>query len=315
MTSIYFSVAIPTYNGAKTLPLVLERLKSQIHTEAICWEVIVVDNNSTDETAQVVQNFQNHWISQVQLRYCLETRQGSAYARQRAVKEAKGCLIGFLDDDNLPALDWVSAACQFAQEYPRAGAYGGQIQGSYEVQPPKEFEKAKAFLVIRKYADTAKQFEPEKLRLPPGAGLVVRKQAWLDCMPDQFTRAHRGGHDYEISLHLHQGGWEIWYTPALKIEHLIPAWRMEKSYLTRIARTYGLCTCEIRSIITKSWQIPVLLIKSFLGSLRRLVLHVVKYRDRSFTDLGLACETAFFWGSLISPLYYLQKQLFKQLKR
>ena len=100
MKTVDFSVAIPTYNGAKTLPLVLERLRSQINLDKITWEVIVVDNNSTDETAQVVQTFQENWTLQSQLRYCCETQQGLSYARQRAVKEANGRFIGFLDDDN-----------------------------------------------------------------------------------------------------------------------------------------------------------------------------------------------------------------------
>lgn len=309
MQSIDFSVAIPTYNGAKTLPLVLEKLRSQITSETMTWEVIVVDNNSTDETTAIVQTFQESWPAQSPLRYCFETRQGLAYARQRAVKEANGDFVGFLDDDNLPAASWVAAAYEFGKTHPEAGAYGGQIQGNYEVPPSPEFEKVKSFLVVRKYATVAKLFEPEKLRLPPGAGLVVRKKAWLESVPDRFIRTHRGGNDYEISLHLYSKGWQIWYNPAMQIEHLIPAWRMEKSYLVRIAQLYGLCTCEIRLIIAKPWQKPLLLIKSFLGSSRRLLTHLIRHRNRAITDLSLACETAFFWGSVISPFYYLQNQI------
>lgn len=311
MRSVDFSVAIPTYNGAKTLSLVLARLKAQTNLEAVVWEVIVIDNNSTDATAAVVQAFQENWLPHTSLRYCFETRQGLAYGRQRAVKEAKGEFIGFLDDDNLPALNWVAAACEFGKAYPKAGAYGGHIQGNYEVQPPEAFEKVKSFLVIRNYANSAKLFEPEKLRLPPGAGLVVRKKAWLESVPDRLIRTQRGGNDYEISLHLHNRGWEIWYNPEMQIEHLIPAWRMERQYVTKIAQLYGLCTCEIRLIIAKPGQKPLLLIKSFLGGLRRLVTHLVKHRDRAITDLGLACETAFFWGSVLSPFYYLQQQMIR----
>jgi len=308
MNCIDFSVAIPTYNGAKTLPLVLERLKAQINLEAIVWEVIVIDNNSTDATAEVVQAFQDNWLPHTALRYCVETRQGLSYGRQRAVRESKGDFIGFLDDDNLPDSNWVAAAYKFGKAYPKAGAYGGHIQGNYEIQPPEAFEKVKSFLVIRKYANSIKLFEPENLRLPPGAGLVVRKKAWLESVPDRLIRTQRGGNDYEISLHLHNKGWEIWYNPEMRIEHLIPAWRMEKKYVTGIAKLYGLCTCEIRLIIAKPGQKPLLLIRSFFGSLRRLIAHLIKHRDRAVTDLGLACETAFLWGSLLSPFYHLHQQ-------
>jgi glycosyltransferase involved in cell wall biosynthesis len=303
-----FTVAIPAYNSEKTLPLVLEQLRSQTNIASITWEVIVVDNNSTDSTAQIVQDFQVNWLPHVPLRYCLESQQGSAYARLRAVKEANSDFVGFLDDDNLPALDWVAASYQFGQAHPRAGSFGGQIQGRFETPPPKGFEKAKTFLVIRNYANEPKRFEPEKLRLPPGAGLVVRKQAWCESVPDRFTRAHRGGHDYEISLHMHNKGWEIWYNPSMQIEHLIPSWRMERRYLVRIARIYGLCTCEIRLIIAQSWQKPLILIKSFLGSLKRIVSHLIRYQGRFRSDLGLACELSFLVGNLLSPFYYLWKR-------
>ncbi|MDE5098657.1 MAG: glycosyltransferase, partial [Trichodesmium sp. St16_bin4-tuft] len=54
---IDFTIAIPTYNGAEKLPLVLEKLNSQINTEKLSWEVIVVDNNSQDNTEQVIREY------------------------------------------------------------------------------------------------------------------------------------------------------------------------------------------------------------------------------------------------------------------
>ena len=194
--NIHFTVAIPTSNGAKTLPVGLEKLRSQAQVNSLKWEVIVVDNNSTDDTAEVVKAFQQNWLPQTPLRYCNESTQGSAYARQRAVREANGQFIGFLDDDNLPDLNWVSAAYHFGLAHPKAGSFGGQISGKYEVEPSPEFEKAKLFLVIRKFSDQPKLYEPEHLRLPPGSGLVVRKQAWIGSLPGRFKRAHRGGQDY-----------------------------------------------------------------------------------------------------------------------
>ncbi|MFY7805244.1 MAG: glycosyltransferase, partial [Limnoraphis robusta] len=65
-----FTIAIPTYNGAKRLPQVLDKLRSQTDVEQISWEVIVVDNNSTDNTAEIVQQYQQNWLLNVPLRYC-----------------------------------------------------------------------------------------------------------------------------------------------------------------------------------------------------------------------------------------------------
>jgi glycosyltransferase involved in cell wall biosynthesis len=311
---INFTVAIPTYNGAARLPLVLERLQKQINPEKINWEVIIIDNNSKDQTYQVFEQFSVNWMANVSLKYFFEKRQGMAYARWRAINEAKGEFVGFLDDDNLAAFDWIYESYIFGLEHKTVGAYGGEIQGDFEIQPPKEFEKAEKFLSIRKYADIATLFELDKLRLPPGAGLVVRKKAWLESVPHVVTHTQRGCEDYEISLYMHKHGWEIMYNPAMKIQHLIPAWRMEKSYLISIARIYGLSTCQIRLMTVKAdWHKPFLLIKVFLGAWKRIIYHLLKYRQQVVTNLGISCEMSFFLGQTLSPFYYLQNQIFSSI--
>jgi glycosyltransferase involved in cell wall biosynthesis len=309
---IDFTVAIPTYNGAKRFPLVLERLRSQINLDQVNWEIIIIDNNSTDDTAKIVQDYQSEWGQNCSLSYYFEPQQGLAFARQRAVEEANGTFVGFLDDDNLPAPNWVSAAFRFGQTHPKAGAYGGQIRADYEVEPTTNVEYVQNLLVIRKYSDQPKLFEPEKLRLPPGAGLVIRKRAWLESVPKHLVHTSGGGDDYEISLHLYKQGWEIWHNPAMQIDHRIPPWRLEKSYLMAIARTYGICTCSLLMILTDPWQSPIVLSKSFIGSLRRMLLHLLKYREKVNTELGPACEMAFFIGNLISPFHYFREQFIRR---
>ncbi len=76
-----FTVAIPTYNGQSRLPELLERLRNQLYTEDFSWEIIVVDNNSNDNTAKVVQSYQENWSCPYPLKYCFEPQQGAAYAR------------------------------------------------------------------------------------------------------------------------------------------------------------------------------------------------------------------------------------------
>ena len=317
MNQIDFTVVIPTYNGESRLPKVLDQLKEciayttfiQNHNEPFSWEILVVDNNSKDNTAKLVQNYQTNWLKTVLLRYCFEAEQGLAFARQRAIEEARGEFVGFLDDDTFPAFDWVTAAYQFGAAHSKAGAYGGQIHGNFEVEPPQNFERIKSFLAIKERGSTAHLYEPENLSLPPGAGLVVRKTAWLESVPRRLVRTSRGGNDFEISLHLHKAGWEIWYNPAMHLDHQIPRWRLEKNYLLPLSRTVGLCVCELRLINAKNWQKPVVMLRIILGNLRRAVLHFLTYRGRLHTDLVAACEMNFFLSGLVSPFYFLKKQL------
>ncbi|MBD2464823.1 glycosyltransferase family 2 protein [Oscillatoria sp. FACHB-1407] len=309
-SSIDVTVAIPTYNGGDRIPKVLDRLRSQVTDSSLKWEVIVVDNNSSDNTADVVKTYQESW-SGSELRYCFEPKQGLAYARQCAVENARGTFVGFLDDDTLPAPDWVAASYAFGQEYPQAGAFGGQVHGEFEAPPPENFERIESFFAIKKRGSKPNRYEPEKLSLPAGAGLVVRRQAWLDSVPAQLVRTGRGGNDFEISLHLHRKGWEIWYCPTMHIYHQIPPQRLERESLLKLIRTAGLCIYQLRVVGVTNWQKPIIAVKIMGGNLRRIVLHLIKYRGKVKSDLIAECEMTFFISSLISPFYSLKASLDK----
>lgn len=309
---IDITVAIPTYNGAKRLPIVLEKLRSQTNTEQIAWEILIVDNNSKDNTAKVIQDYQLNWPNHIPLRYSFEAEQGAAFARLRAVREAKGELIGFLDDDNLPKEDWIIQAYNFAKNHPKAGAFSGQIHGEFEVKPPKNFERIQAFLAIREHGTNPHLFNPDNLQLPPAASLVIRKKAWCESVPSRPKLSGKlpglmvQGDDYEPLLYMHKAGWEIWYHPDLHSYHQIPHWRLEKDYLLSISRGCGLATCQLRMINAEPWEKPIIIARTLLGNTRRVLLHYIKYRGQLKTDLIPACEMEFYRGSLMSCFLYLK---------
>lgn len=300
-----FTVVIPTYNGAQRVSAVLERLRSQIVPKHLRWEIIVVDNNSQDATAAMVQQWQADWDSPTGLHYVFEARQGLAFARQCGVDHAKGALVGFLDDDNWPQPNWVAAAVTFGQSHPQAGAYGSRIQGLFETPPEAAVKPLLRFLAIRDHGDQPQQFQVERVQLPPGAGLVVSKAAWVACIPPQLTNITRAGDDYEISIRMAHQGWEIWYCPAMEIGHFIPASRLTRDYLLRLTHLYGLRTCSLVMLQTPSWQRPLVLAKSFLGSLRRIMLHHLQPRESFSSQLEADCQLAFHVGNLKSPFDYL----------
>lgn len=307
--SLDFTVAIPTYNGERRLPEVLERLRSQLYTEAFSWEVIVVDNNSTDSTAQVVQAYQADWPQAYPLRYCSELQQGAAFARRRAFIEAKAELIGFLDDDNLPAPDWVQKAYAFGQKYPDAGAYASQIHGAFEVAPPEGFKRILPFLAINERGFQPLLYDPSSNLLPPSAGLVVRKQAWLESVPNQMILTGRTkdsmltSEDLEMLSYIRAAGWKIWYNPAMEIYHKIPHWRLEREYLIPFIRGIGLSRHVTRMLGIKPWQRPIALLAYMVNDMCKIVFHLLKHRLKVRTDLVASCEMQLFLSSAISPFY------------
>lgn len=311
------SVAIPTYNGEKRLPEVLERLRAACNagvsapspSDACRWEVIVVDNNSTDDTAKVVQAYQANWPEHCPLTYCFESRQGAAFARQRAIKEASGTLVGFLDDDNFPGPNWVAAAWAFGQSHPRAGAYGSQIHGVFEVTPPKNFHRLAPFLAITERGQEPLRYDPRKKLLPPAAGLVVRKQAWVTSVPNKqvltgpTSKCRVASEDLEVLSYIQAEGWEVWYNPAMQIDHKIPQWRLEREYLIPFFQGIGLSRYVTRMLGVRPWQRPVATLTYMANDLRKIVLHLLKYGFAVRSDLIVACELQLFVSSLVSPFY------------
>ncbi|MTJ06622.1 MULTISPECIES: hormogonium polysaccharide biosynthesis glycosyltransferase HpsE [unclassified Anabaena] len=307
------TVAIPTYNGEKRLPLVLDLLLNQTGLENVKWEIIVIDNNSSDQTSEVVAKYiKTANSNNIDLRYFLEPQQGAAFARLRAVNEATGNIIAFLDDDNLPDVDWLAAAYKFGIDYPQAGAWSGQIHGAFEVSPPENFKRIQAFLAIREHGNKPYIFDGDNLRLPPAAALVIRKQVWCENVPKKPILSGKlpgilvQGDDYEPLLYIHKAGWEIWYNPTMHTYHQIPQWRLEKNYLLNIARGCGLPTFQLVLINTKKWQIPKVFVYTVLGSLRRLLRHIIKYRGKINSDLIIMFEMEFYKASMLSPFYSCQ---------
>jgi len=304
-----FTIAIPTYNGEQRLPDVLECLRSQIVPEPLSWEVIVIDNNSCDRTAQIVAKYQATIQSDFPcpLRYAFEPRQGVAFARELALREAHSALVGFLDDDNLPDEDWVAAAYAFAQSHPQAGAIASRIRGEFEVPPSPEIKPLLPFFALTDRGSQPLRYDPRKPLLPPAAGLVVRRSAWWACVPSQLILPGRvsgdmlAGEDLEVLAYLQRSGWEIWYNPAMRARHKIPARRLEADYLIPFFRGIGLSRYVTRTAGMSSWERSGATIAYIVNDLRKMLLHWWKYGRKGRSNLLSTCQWELLKSSLISP--------------
>jgi glycosyltransferase involved in cell wall biosynthesis len=312
-----FTVAICTYNGAKRLPDVFEALQQQTGTEQIAWEIIVVDNNSTDDTKEVIQTYQRQWSADQPFCYRFELNQGAAFARIQAVKAARGQLVGFLDDDNIPAPNWIAAAYAFGLAHPQAGAYGSQIHGDYEIEPTEDFKKVAFFFAVIERGTHPKKYDRRQGMLPPAAGLVVRKQAWCDNVPDRPFLSGRtatwlpSGEDLEALAYIQRAGWEIWYNPAMEMHHKIPHWRMERDYMLKLVHGAGLARHHIRMVRTPAWLRLFLLPLYLANDTQKALRYYLQHHQQLETSVAAACEMEFLRGTLLSPFYLSRKYFSK----
>lgn len=299
------TVVICTHNGAARLPAVFERLRAQQGVESLAWELIVVDNNSTDSTPVLVRQHQQSWPL---LRLETEPQQGLAHARRRGVLAARGQWVAFLDDDNLPHPDWLLSLVQWAAAAPRAGAVGGRIHPLLDTAPPPYLHRAAPYLALQDFGPAPCRLQPERLRLPAGAGLAVRRAAWLQSVPARQALVGRvhghslAGEDYESLLHLHHHGWEIWFNPALQIDHAIPAHRLAAPYLRQIAHGCGLPMAHLWVLAANGKHVPWILTKTFLGNLRQLLQHLPGRN----ADPAAQADFAFYRAATLSPFFYLR---------
>lgn len=270
MTSI--DLVICTYNNAALLDRTLAAIAQQRVPSGTNWQVLVVDNNCTDETPKVVEKHRQ--AGGVSLRIIREPRQGLTPARLRGVKETTGEWIAFVDDDCLLAEDWVEQAARFAAGHPACGAFGGHIILDWETPPPP-------FALKRRYAYAGKNHGETAHRRPwiAGAGMVVRRTALADCgwidqqfLEDRIGKRPVSGGDMEIGLRI-AARHEIWYNPACKLRHVIPAHRMTRQYLRRI--TFGLGASRHNAMaLTWKGSYPAWLLYSALYGVEFAVLGI-----------------------------------------
>ena len=250
--SASLDIIICTYNRAVYLDRVLKAISSstrhlasakQQRSSNIDWGVTVVNNNSTDETAEVIKKHcQENKISN--LRTITETKQGLNYARQAGILHTKRAWFAFIDDDCLIPPDWVAQTVAFAEKHPQCGAFGGKVILQWE-QTPRSFVKRFGYCFAEQnYGDT-----PQRIDCLVGTGMTINRSAllstgWLEkqYLQDRIGKKLISGGDVELALRLgsrHQ----LWYNPNCYLHHLIPAHRTTLSYLLKM--NYGLGISQV----------------------------------------------------------------------
>ncbi|MEM6519574.1 MAG: hormogonium polysaccharide biosynthesis glycosyltransferase HpsE [Cyanobacteria bacterium P01_D01_bin.71] len=306
------TVSICTYNGELRLPKVFNYLANQVNVNSKDWEILVVDNASKDNTPQIVEKYQKDFEEICNVRYVVERKQGLAFARARAVKEANTDLVAFVDDDNLLFPDWVDKAIIFAELHPNAGAFGGQIHGKFESEPPDYLGRIKMFLAIIERGTVAHEYSPEKRMLPPGAGLVVRKDAWLSHVPENLSLSGRigksmlSGEDLEALVYIQKANWTIWYNPKMELYHDIPNHRLEEEYLMKLAWGIGLSRNYIRFSRYNFKQKILLTPLHVFNDFRKLLSYLFKVRFKT-NKKSIRFEATYRLATFLSIFYSMKR--------
>lgn len=228
------SIIICTYNRAESLQDTLEALRALSVPSSRHWEVIVVDNNSKDNTRQAVGEVQRDWPL---LRYEFEPRQGLSHARNHGIGCAHGEVILFTDDDVLPESDWLETTLAGLEKY-QADACGGFIAPIWETPPPAWLtERFYGFLAVR--TDRSDDYMiTEPSQAPFGANMAFHKSVFdrvglFDVRRGRQGNVLAGGEDIELFERVLAAGLRAVFLGQSRVHHKVEAYRCTKRYLRR----------------------------------------------------------------------------------
>ncbi|WKK79850.2 glycosyltransferase [Marivirga arenosa] len=243
------SVIVCTYNRQEYIGECLKHLAKQ-SASAEKYEVLIIDNNSRDQTADISKEFvANH--PELNVHYHCEMNQGHTFARNRGITEAKGEILSFIDDDAFVDYHFIEAIDNYFKQHAEVSAIGGKILPVYEGKHPKWMSKYLLTLVSAlDMGEQVRKFTGAKF--PIGANMAFRAKVFEKYGKFNTDLGRRGselegGDEKEVFLRLKREKEEIHYVPQVKVDHIIPERRLSMEYIKGLG--VGVGTSEKRRVV------------------------------------------------------------------
>jgi glycosyltransferase involved in cell wall biosynthesis len=295
----------------------LKSLREMLIPADLFWELIVVDNNSSDGTKTVVEKFQNPLNAKV--RYIFESQPGQSYARNAGVREAQGNIIAFTDDDTRVDPLWLLNVKNAFDQFDCMGL-GGKVIPIWPCKTPPWVNVNGPYRIMNVIPSFDYGNEPIEIKTPPfGANMAFKKVAFekynlfrTDLGP--IRTIPTPGDDTEFGRRLIRGGERIIYTPNAIVYHPVDKERATKKYFCLWYFRYGRSSIRIGLIpaiqVNCLW-LPALLFRGLLANFLRWTATFNSHR-RFYYKLELfrviGQITELFCPLKKSPLAHLRKE-------
>jgi glycosyltransferase involved in cell wall biosynthesis len=241
-TTVRLSVIIATWNRATSLvEALLSVARSELSSD-ISWEILIVDNNSTDDTKAVCQKF----VAQnpARYRYLFEKTQGQSSALNTGIDNARGEIIAFTDDDVTVDRYWLAETLKIYETFPCIGT-GGKIVDAWTSAKPDWLSLDGPYQLMAAIVRFDRGDKPCGLATPPyGANLSVKREAFqkygkfrADLGPTGGSEI-RGG-DTEFCWRLLRAGEKIMYAPRAIVFHPVTENRISRRYFQEWYYAFG----------------------------------------------------------------------------
>ena len=242
MSSLQVSVVMPTYNRAGDVRRAVESVLNQTARHET-YEIIIVDNNSTDHTGEVLaQLVRTH---QGRVRHVIETKQGVSFARNRGIEEARADVIAFFDDDVRVARNWIEIIARAFADQPELECIGGRVLPDWEAPPPSWLTPTHwAPLALQDLGDSPMPISTENQKGLISANLACRRRLFdrVGGFSPAFQRVKDGIgsiEDDEWIRRVWKAGGRALYLPDLIAYTAVPASRLTRQYHRRWHSGHG----------------------------------------------------------------------------
>ncbi|MBR1716085.1 MAG: glycosyltransferase family 2 protein [Paludibacteraceae bacterium] len=245
---------ICTYNRARYVGKLLESIAANdlAKTE---YELLLVDNNCTDNTREVCEAFAAAHPDVI-FRYTTESEQGLSAAKNRGIKEAKGDIIVYIDDDALVDPWYLRTYAEWFATHPETMACGGPIEPLYETSEPDWMTPyTKALLTAwMNYGEKVREYP--RGRYPGGGNAAYRKEVFEQVGGFNTALGRKGGNlmgseEKDIFDKMHTLNMQILYLPEPVLHHCIPQAKLEKPYFDRLTLQMGISERQRTLAISK----------------------------------------------------------------
>lgn len=234
-------VIICTYNRCESLAKTLGSIAESEVTGVMNWEVLVVDNNSTDETRAIVDTMRDR--APGRFKYLFEPRPGKSYALNSGIRAANCTILAFLDDDVTVEPGWLEALTLPLLNGQWSGS-GGRTLPTKVFSPPRWLPQDMGGIL---FAHFDLGDEPGQLNLPPyGTNMAIRREMFeryggfrTDLGPSPNREIPRPNEDTEFGRRLMAAGEHLCYVPSAIVYHPVPEERVNKDYFLKFWYDYG----------------------------------------------------------------------------
>ncbi len=246
------SIVICTYNGAERLQPTLEAIFNLTTQEDVPWELIIVDNASTDNTSNLAAAFIKKHQFENKSKLVYESKAGCNYARLRGLKEAKYKWLLFCDDDNHLFSDYIEKGWKVLQTNKRIGVLGGEGIPLFEQEKPEWFDQYKSSFAVGRQSSPNGRIMDNKRKLY-SAGSFFNREVLMNYYNNGFIAIMEGpkgnelsrGEDTEWCIIIELAGYELWFNDDLKFYHAMSASRMTWPYYLKLKKGIASGTAKI----------------------------------------------------------------------